>query len=109
MEIAEDRAGGRLVLAPRGRLDAHTAPEFGATVSGRIDSGETRVLIDLGEIEYISSDGLRALLVAGKKAQGLGGDVALCTLRAQVREVLEVAGFLALFPIHDNRAAAVGG
>jgi len=58
-------------------------------------------------VEYISSAGLRVLLMLAKKLQGTGGRLVLCAMPESVRLVFELAGFLPIFEIEDTRQAAV--
>jgi len=87
------------VLTPSGRLDAYTAPGYEADWLERQCAGQGRLAIDLSGVEYVSSAGLRIFLVLLKAAKAGGGTVALVAPRENVREVLEVSGFSALFPI----------
>ena len=107
MEIVEGRSGGVLVVALRGRLDTTTSPDLEKRLLGHVDAGARQVVLDLEGIEYISSAGLRVLLLVAKKLRTGGGDVVLCALGPAVRQVFELAGFLSIFPIEPSRAAAV--
>jgi anti-anti-sigma factor len=95
MEIGEERTGEVLVLAPVGRLDS-------------VSSGELeRLVIDLGAVEYISSAGLRALLLAAKRLKPPAGALVLCGIGPSVRAVLDLAGFTSLFAAEKTRGEAV--
>ncbi len=74
---------------------------------GLADGGERRIVLDLGGIEYVSSAGLRVLLLVAKKLRLGDGELGLCALGPAVRQVFELAGFLSIFPIEASRAAAV--
>ena len=63
-----------------------------------------KILIDFTDIDYVSSAGLRALLLLVKRAKGSGSIFALCGLNEQVREVLDISGFTSMFSIHPGRA-----
>jgi anti-anti-sigma factor len=93
MEIAEQQIGGVLVLRPTGRLDGPNAPGFEKTVLDRLESRPTRVVLDLAGIEYISSAGLRTILLAAKRAKAVGCGLAACGLREHIREVFDLSGF----------------
>ena len=68
-----------------------------------------RLIIDLSQIEYISSTGLSAFLSAAKKIRAQGGTMALAGLNNRIRLVFEMSGFLRLFPIYATVDAAEGG
>jgi anti-anti-sigma factor len=107
MEIREERAGGALVLAPRGRIDSGTAAELEKSLLGPVARGDRRLVIDLRGVDYISSAGLRVLLRAANELRPLGGTLVLCSMGESVREVFELAGFTALFPIEASRELAL--
>ena len=107
MEIVEERSGGVLVVAPRGRLDTTTSPDLEKRLQGHVDAGVRQLVLDLSGIEYISSAGLRVLLLVAKKLRAAGGEVVLCALGPAVRQVFELAGFLSIFPIEPSRTAAI--
>ena len=107
MEIGEEKADGVLVLAPRGRVDSASSGELERALLRGVEAGDTRLAVDLGEVEYISSAGLRVFLMLVKKLQAGGGRLVLFALPESVRLVFELAGFLALFDIEETRAAAL--
>jgi len=106
MNIQETTRGGVSVLAPHGRIDTTTSPALEAAVRRTVDAGARAMLIDFGGVEYISSAGLRVLLVLAKRMRDLGGRVVLCGLRQPVQQVFQLAGFLPLFTIEPSREAA---
>jgi anti-anti-sigma factor len=107
MEIREERQGGAVVLAPRGRVDSASSGELEAALLRHLGAGRTRLAVDLGAVEYISSAGLRVLLMLVKKLQGSGGRLVLCAMPDSVRLVFELAGFVPLFEIEGSREAAL--
>ena len=107
MEIREDRAGGVLVVAPVGRIDSNTSDAFEKALLEHIAGGQKDVVIDLLGVEYISSAGLRVLLLAANKLRPLSGKLALCSLAKSVREVFELAGLTAVFTIDASRELAL--
>lgn len=107
MEISESRSGGTLVITASGRLNADSAQALQTHVLGRIDAGETSVLLDLARLDYISSAGLRSLLVAAKRMQACDGRFALCALTPNVSEVFRLSGFDSIIDVHPDRATAL--
>lgn len=107
MEINEVRAGAALVVAPAGRLDSVTSGELEKHVVSRLDAGERRLVVDLAAVEYISSAGLRVLLMAAKRLKEPPSALVLCGMGPGVRTVLELAGFLPLFAIEPAREQAL--
>ncbi|MBB4000429.1 STAS domain-containing protein [Aureimonas pseudogalii] len=108
MNITEVRRGDRLVVAPVGRLDSNTAPLLDRHLSAAIQRGDTRLVLDLAGIDYVSSTGLSVFLSAAKKIKPIpGGSLSLSGLNSRIRLVFEMSGFLRLFPIFTNVDEAV--
>lgn len=106
MRIVEDSPGGTRVVAAERRLDSATAPAAEAALLSLMDAA-ARVVLDLSAVTYISSAGLRVLLLAARRARAGGGRFALAAPQPAVREVLDVSAFARIMPIHPTRAAAV--
>ncbi|MBM4202465.1 MAG: STAS domain-containing protein, partial [Gammaproteobacteria bacterium] len=62
--------------------------------------GETRLIVDFSQTEYVSSAGLRVLLKATKQLMQVGGALALCHANPQVREILDISGFVMIMPCY---------
>ena len=107
MELVDSKKGEVLVLKVSGRLDAGTAPELEKSMIGFFDAGEKFFLVDFAGLDYISSVGLRVLLMSAKKAKAAGGKVVLCGLQEHVFEVFEIAGFTSIFEIFDDSDSAI--
>ena len=107
MEIGEEQVGGTLVIAPRGRVDSVSSNELERCVVARLDGGARRLVLDLAGVDYISSAGLRVLLLAAKRLKPPQGSLVLCGLGPSVRTVLELAGFTSLFVVEPAREQAL--
>lgn len=107
MNINEQEKGQVAVLSLEGRLDSNTSEAFEQRVMGKIDAGSRQLVIDFSELEYISSAGLRVLLMAAKQLKGVGGAFALCGLKEHIREVFEISGFLPILTVVDDLDAAI--
>lgn len=93
---------GKTVLAVSGRIDTLTSGEFQQQALAALEQACGGMLIDCGQLEYVSSAGLRSLLVLAKYAQGKGREVCLCRLNHLVGEILEMSGFDSFFSIQEN-------
>jgi anti-anti-sigma factor len=104
MELVAKRFADTAVLFPRGRIDQATAEQFKAALGPHLAAcaaGRDRVVIDMTGVEYISSVGLRVLMLASKQAKAQGGPLAVCGLQPVVREIFEISRFnlvLRVFP-----------
>ncbi|MGO9134937.1 MAG: STAS domain-containing protein [Methylovirgula sp.] len=93
-------------VRPQGRLDSVTGPAFEKDLLQKIDAGHRCLLLDFAELQYISSAGLRIVLVAAKKLKSVGGRLALCSLNPQIAEVFAISGFNNILDIQPSRDAA---
>jgi anti-anti-sigma factor len=107
LEIREVRTNDVLVVAPSGRIDAVTSDDLERRLLALVAARGTRLVIDLADVEYISSAGLRVLLRLAKKAKEQSGRVVLSSLGPAVRQVFELAGFLSVFEVEASRDAAL--
>lgn len=92
MEIKKNLEGGKLTLAPIGRVDTITAPELEAAV---VLNGVEELVFDLSSVDYISSAGLRVLLSCQKKMAGKSMKIA--NVCPPVKEVFDITGFSDIF------------
>ncbi len=95
------------VVSPQGRLDSVTSRNFERDLLENIDSGATRLLIDFSKLDYISSAGLRSVLLAAKRIRASGGRMALCSLNREIAEVFDISGFSSILDIQPSYDAAV--
>jgi len=107
MEVGLVKEGGAMVFSLKGRLDAVASPEVEKMTRDWLAAGETRLVGDLSELEYISSAGLRVLLMLVKSVQASGGGLCLFGLQPNVREVFAMAGFPRIIPLAETRPEAL--
>jgi anti-sigma B factor antagonist len=107
MEITERKTGDVVTLSISGRLDTTTAKAFESKILAQIDAGDRRFIIDLAQLDYISSAGLRVLVLAGKRLDGGKGKIVLCSLKNPVREVFDIVGFSSTFPVYASQDDAL--
>src|SRR5215217_6175414 len=107
MDIIEERRGEAVWLTVKGRLDSITSSALEEKLLALMNGGVTQFVLNLSSLDYISSAGLRVLLMVAKKLKPAHGVLALCSMRNTIREVFDLAGFSRLFPIHESEAAAL--
>ena len=107
MHFVREQEGEIAIVRLAGRLDSSSAPAAEESFAALLAGGVPQLAIDMSQLEYISSAGLRVLLVVAKKMQQAKGRVALFGLLANVREVFAISGFDTIFAIQPDRAAAV--
>ncbi|MGN1131614.1 MAG: STAS domain-containing protein [Ruminococcus sp.] len=97
MNIEKILENNTLTLLPQGRLDSVTSPELESLLDQNLDSA-TNLILDLKDLEYTSSAGLRVLLKA-HKAMNNKGDMKVLNVNDSVMEVLEMTGFVDMLTI----------
>lgn len=107
MEITEDKIDNQIVISLSGRIDSTAAVEFEEKLIDIIDKGNNTMIIDFQRIQFISSAGLRVLLLAAKKVKPYGGKIVLCEMSKDVREVFDISGFSSIFDIQESVSSAV--
>jgi anti-anti-sigma factor len=97
------------VIKPSGRIDSSNATDFDKVLHDTIEGGQKNIVLDLSEIEYMSSAALRAIVGARKevKAGLFDGDVRIATPSDRADEVLKLSGMGRLFQMFDTVHAAV--
>ena len=98
---------GIAIVRLAGRLDSATAGAFEKPLLELFQAPGSRVLMDFGALEYISSAGLRVVLMAAKRAKQSPGVLVLCALAPQVRDVFEISGFLKILDAVADRDSAL--
>ena len=103
MEINRKKEKGIVYLTFKGRLDARTAPEAKRFIEENVGREDIRLILDLCDLEFISSAGMRLILELSKEIHQKGGQIVLCCLNDIVRKVI---GSIQL-PITESVTAAI--
>jgi anti-anti-sigma factor len=106
VEIGEAHRDGRLVLRPVGRIDNLTSAAFQDRLLVAIRAGTADLVVDFGEVEYISSAGLRALMTASKQ-KPKERRIAVAALNGIVGEIFAISRFFEVIPVFDTVEAAI--
>ena len=97
----------RHLVAVRGDLDLHTAPELREVLGRAIDEGRNRLVVDLTETSYMDSSGLTALVVAHKRVRKRGGQLVVVNVDPSIGRTFEITGLHLLFPLVRERSEAL--
>ena len=95
------------IIHIEGRVDAGTSKELETAVMELVKTGSGPLVLDFGEVDYISSAGLRVLLVGLKALSAGGRRLALASLNPDVMDVVKLTGFDKLLDCHDGLDSAV--
>ena len=97
MTINKTVEGGKLIIAPEGRLDTMTSPQLDAELDNSL-KGVSALVFDFAGLDYISSAGLRVLLKA-QKAMNRQGSMVIRNVSDEIRDIFDVTGFLDIMTI----------
>jgi anti-anti-sigma factor len=98
---------GAVVITPNGRLDSNTSPVLEKSLAAQLEKGRTWLFVDMAQIEYIASSGLKVLVSAWRRARERNGDVVLSGLQPRIVEIFEMVGFDMLFQIFPDLDTAL--
>lgn len=107
MNIQEKQSGAVTVLSLAGRLDANSSATLEARFAQLFEQGRRSFVFDFAGLEYVSSAGLRSVLLAGKKVKSGQGKLALCRMTELVKEVFDMSGFSMIFAIYGTEEEAL--
>ena len=107
MEIRQGEQDGIITIELLGRLDELATTEVEEAFTAILNDGAMRVVLDLGGVEYVSSSGLRVLLMLAKAMTNRTGLLKLCCLSPFVAEVFEISNFTQLFEVYQTSEGAV--
>lgn len=107
MEIRTRRVSDVLIVDMVGRLDSRTAGPASTELNQIAQGGHGKLVLNVHGLEYLSSAGLRAILVAAKLVQVHGGAIKICDANATVKHVMEVSGMSSLLRVYDTEKDAL--
>ena len=99
LTISPARQAEFMVISLVGRIDASNSKDLEEQCLELISSGETKMVFDLTEVNYVSSAALRVFLLAAKRISVAKGSVRLCGLSTTLQDVFDISGFSKLFVI----------
>ena len=107
MTIERKQISNQTVLLVSGRMDAENAPRFEQQCRACIAEGFNGLVVDAGELIYVSSMGLRSFISVAKALRDKGGALRICRLNGLVKQVFEITGLLDTFPVYESVEAAL--
>jgi anti-anti-sigma factor len=107
MNIIERDQNGVTVFTLEGRVDTQGAVDMDMALNAAVEEGKANMVLDMAEVSYISSAGLRTLADVVTKNREAGGDLKLVALNRKVLRVLRIIGFDRFFSLYDSVDEAV--
>ena len=111
MAFGESTVGGAAMVKPDGRIDMSNAEAFQKALESAVQGAKSGVVVDMADVDYISSAGLRALMIAFRASKAAGKGFGVAALRPMVLEIFTISRFNLVFPLHGavgEALAAVG-
>ncbi|MCM0080048.1 STAS domain-containing protein [Geomonas sp. Red32] len=106
MQISLQQQQDHQVISLSGRLDASTAPLLQDRFQQALTPESCRFIVEMSEVDYVSSGGLRVLLVMTKMVRALGGEIVLARLHPFVEDLMTMSGFNTMIPATATREEA---
>lgn len=107
MNITERDIDGIMIYTLEGRVDIQGAIDMDTTLQNAVQEGKHKMVLDMSELRYISSAGLRTLADVLTKNKDAGGDLKLCALNRKILRVFQIVGFDKFFAIYETVDDAV--
>ena len=107
MEIQSEQIQHTLTISLTGSFDALTADQVEKYVGARLDGGQQQVILDLSQVDFMSSAGIRVLLDMTKKGRGMGGDLRLAAAQPGVQRTLDLSGLVRVIKVYASLEEAV--
>jgi len=108
IEISTTQQNNCDLVSVSGRIDSYSAPKFAETLKSITDAGRYHIVVDLANVNYVSSAGLRVLIDVQKACRfQKRGEACLANVPQRVYDTLELAGFVPLFKFFDNINSAI--
>ena len=95
------------ILQVSGRIDPSTSNQLEEEINSVLSAGQSKLVLNLSEVDFISSTGLRIFLSALKKVKAQNGDVKICCMNSNIEKIFKIAGFVSLFDILPTEEEAV--
>ncbi len=107
MGINAERANGTVIAKADGRIDSSNSREFHSELEAVVTDSDTALVLDFEDVSYISSAGMRVILLTAKGLQKSGLKFVLCSMNDSIREVFKISGFDKIIAIHNSQAEAL--
>lgn len=107
MDVNVENRGQVAVVSVSGSIDAMTSTRLSEVLDAQIEAGQVNIVADLGDVDYTSSAGLRAMLASLKESRRQGGDFRLAAVQPGVFRVLEMSGFTTILKHYPTVGEAV--
>jgi anti-sigma B factor antagonist/stage II sporulation protein AA (anti-sigma F factor antagonist) len=106
MEWNERQVGDAVVASVKGRIDLSNADTLKDAMTAAMAKAKSALIVDLSGVDYMSSAGLRSLMIVFKAGKASGKTLGLCSLQPLLMEIFTISRFNLVFAMFDNTRAA---
>lgn len=107
MKISQREASDVKIVDFEGNLDTNTSHDAEVELNQLLKQGAKKILVNFENLDYISSAGLRILLVTAKQLKSTDGDFRLCNLNETVLEIFDISGFSTILNVFGTESEAL--
>ena len=107
LKVQIEREEAAVVICPSGRIDGSNVDVLEKTIDEQISAGEKALIFDFTDLNYISSAGLRVLLVTARRMQQGEGCTLFCALAEHIATIFEISGFKSILQVCETRNDAL--
>ena len=107
MQLSSETVGNAMVVRLEGNLDTNSSTEVQDYLNCSMDGGAANIVVNLADVDFVSSNGLRTLLATAKRLSASGGCLRICGLNETVAEVFEISGFSTILDVYPSEVEAL--
>ena len=107
IDVSSREENGVQVVEVEGKLNTGASPDLDKFLTALIEDGATNIILNLEDLDFIASTGLRVILATGKKLVGVGGKLVICNPNLVVMDVLKISGFSQMFEVFESEDDAL--
>jgi stage II sporulation protein AA (anti-sigma F factor antagonist) len=107
LSVQAERHEKAAIVCPSGRVDGSNVEVLESAIQEQLAAGEKKIVFDFEHLVYISSAGLRTLLVAARRLQTEGGAALFCGLAEHIAHIFEISGFNSILTVYESRDEAL--
>lgn len=108
MKTVTEERGKHTIISIAGDLDVKSSPELKTQCDDLLSAGRCWLVLDLKDLAFLSSSGIRVILMVARDAKDQRGRLVLCGLSEMVQDVIHAAGLDQIIPVRESVEDAVG-
>lgn len=107
MEIKYSKKDDITIVTINGKMDTYSSEDFESSMLQILELGDKKIIIDFSNVDFISSAGLRVLIMTAKKLKAVNGVLFLSSFKDYLKDMMDTVGFSSIFNIHPSVDEAI--